>query len=86
MAPYDPPIAHYAHLDVSMFPEEHILRCIGKEGNGFYRQTSRLGLDYLWWNQELNVVELWGSFNALKAGAKEKLKHWIASKQKVESN
>lgn len=86
MAPYDPPIAHYAHLDVSMFPEEHMLHCIGKDGIGFYRQTSRLGLDYLWWNQDLNVVELWGSFRSLKAGAKDKLKQWLASKQKVESN
>lgn len=86
MAPYDPPIAHYAHLDVSMFPEEHMLHCIGKDGIGFYRQTSRLGLDYLWWNQDLNVVELWGSFRSLKVGAKDKLKQWLASKQKVESN
>lgn len=86
MAPYCPPIAHYAHLDVSMYPEEHMLYCIGKEGKGFYNQTERLGLEYLWWNQELNVVELWGSFKALESGAKQKLKRWIAAKQKVVSS
>ena len=83
MAPYQPPIAHYSQLDVSKYSDEHMLYCIGKAGNGFYHQTSKLGLNYLWWDKDGKVVELWGSFGALKNGAKDKLAEWIDTRQTV---
>lgn len=73
MAPYDPPIAHYSQLDVSEYTDEQMLTFIGKDGHRFYRLTDRLGLSYLWWDSERKVVELWGSYNSLHYGAKEKL-------------
>ena len=80
MAPYDPPIAHYSQLDVSQYTDEQILSVIGKGGKGFYKLTSQLGLNYLWWDKERKVVELWGSFGALSNGAKEKLSSAISQK------
>jgi hypothetical protein len=83
MAPYEPPIAHYSQLDVSKYSDEQILNCIGKGGKGFYHQTNKLGLNYLWWDKDRKVVELWGSFGALSSGAKDKLAKWIDSRQSV---
>lgn len=80
MAPYDPPIAHYSQLDVSQYTDEQILSVIGKGGKGFYKLTTQLGLNYLWWDKERKVVELWGSFGALSNGAKEKLSSAISQK------
>ena len=73
MAPYDPPIAHYAHVDVSGYEQTQILGMIGKGGKGFYWLTQKLGLEYLWYNQERNIIELWGSYRSLANGAREKL-------------
>lgn len=80
MAPYEPPIAHYTELDVSQYTDEQILTVIGKGGKGFYKLTSQLGLNYLWWDKERKVVELWGSFGALNSGAKDKLSSAISQK------
>tara|TARA_R110002072_G_scaffold84065_2_gene190560 strand:- start:2483 stop:2752 length:270 start_codon:yes stop_codon:yes gene_type:complete len=73
MAPYDPPNAHYSQVDVSMYEEDIILCMIGKGGKGFYKLTNYLNLEYVWYDQERKVIELWGSFGALEHGAKEKL-------------
>jgi hypothetical protein len=80
MAPYEPPIAHYSQLDVSEYTDEQILCVIGKGGKGFYKLTTQLGLNYLWWDKERKVVELWGSFGALSNGAKEKLSSAISQR------
>lgn len=73
MAPYEPPIAHYAHLNVSEYDENMILCMIGKGGKGFYRLTDYLGLEYVWYDTNEKRIELWGSYNALANGAKDKL-------------
>jgi len=80
MAPYNPPIAHYTQLDVSQHSDEDILYTIGKGGKGFYKFTSQLGLNYLWWDKDRKVVELWGSFGALNSGAKDKLASMLSQK------
>ena len=77
MAPYDPPIAHYTQLDVSEYSDDQMLSFIGKEGHRFYNLTSRLKLNYLWWDIDRKVVELWGSHGALRHGAKEKLAEYF---------
>ena len=73
MAPYAPPVAHYSQLDVSEYTDEQMLTFIGKDGHRFYGITNKLGLNYLWWDHERKVVELWGSFGSLSRGAKDKL-------------
>lgn len=75
MAPYNPPTgrAHYTELDVSEYPVEVMLTMIGKGGKGFYDITDYLGLEYLWYNDERKVIELWGPWESLRDGAKSKL-------------
>lgn len=85
MAPYDPPIAHYTQLDVSDYSEEQILTLIGKGGKGFYNLTKKIGVEYIWWNRERNVVEIWGSFDALYNGAKDKLSSLMIARSQVKS-
>lgn len=83
MAPYDPPIAHYSQVDVSMYDEDMILCMIGKGGKGFYKLTDYLNLEYVWYDQSRKVIELWGSFGALEHGAKEKLEKALESFSKT---
>ena len=73
MAPYNPPIAHYSELNVSQYSVDMILCAIGKGGNGFYKLTDRLRLQYVWYDIDRKVIELWGSFSSLNHGAKGKM-------------
>lgn len=51
---------------------------IGKEGKGFYWLTRHLGLQYLWYNKEKKLIELWGSYRSLANGAREKVLERLA--------
>ena len=62
MAPYTPPNAHYSQMDVSEYDEDAIFKFIGKTGKKFYWLTQKLGLDYLWYDKERKVIELWGPY------------------------
>ena len=62
MAPYTPPISHYSQMDVSQYTEEEIFAFIGKSGKRFYWLTHKLGLDYLWYNKDRKVFEIWGPY------------------------
>lgn len=78
MAPYNPPLnRHYSQLNVSTYDENVILFMIGKGGKGFYNLTDYLSIDYLWYNSDKKIIELWGSEKALKEGAVNKLKQAI---------
>ena len=68
MPEYMPPNAHYAHFKVEHLPVEGILRSIGKSGSRFKALTEKLRLSYLSWNKDLNVVEVWGTENAVAYG------------------
>jgi len=73
MAPYNPPNAHYAHIDVSNYEENMILCMIGKGGQGFYKITDWLGLEYVWYDSDKKRIELWGAEDAFERGAQNKL-------------
>ena len=73
MAPYNPPNAHYAQVDVSAYNEKMILCMIGKGGQGFYNLTEYLNMEYVWYAQDRGVIELWGSLGSFKRGAAAKL-------------
>lgn len=64
MAPYQPPSAHYSQMDVSDYTEDHIFSFIGKTGKRFYWLTKFLGLDYLWYDKNRKVIEIWGPYHA----------------------
>ena len=77
MPAYAPPNSHYAHLDVSQYGDDVLLRAIGREGWMFKRLTNKLGLIYLWWDKEAKRVEIWGPFESLKKGAKDHVQQHI---------
>lgn len=62
MAPYTPPTAHYSQMDVSEYTEDQIFSFIGKTGKKFYWLTQKLGVDYLWYDKERKVIEIWGPY------------------------
>lgn len=61
MAPYNPPMApFYFELKLSPFVQlSTMLKVIGKEGNAFKAITHQSGSDYIWWNKDKNVIEIW---------------------------
>ena len=60
MAPYQPPISHYSQMDVSDYTEDEVFLFIGVNGKRFYWLTKKLGLEYLWYDRERQVIEIWG--------------------------
>jgi hypothetical protein len=62
MAPYTPPNAHYSQLSVSDYTDDQLFAFIGKTGKKFYWLTQKLGLDYLWYDKERKVIEIWGPY------------------------
>ena len=62
MAPYTPPSSHYSQMDVSEYTEDEIFSFIGKTGKRFYWLTHKLGLEYLWYDKQRKVFELWGPY------------------------
>ena len=77
MPPYNPPIAHYTEVDASDLSITQFLKAIGKEGIHFKRLTERTGTEYIWWNQERNIIEVWGSFGSLSRGASKKVRKYL---------
>ena len=49
-------------MDVSSYTEEQVFAFIGRTGKRFYWLTQKLGLDYLWYNRERKVIEIWGPY------------------------
>tara|TARA_B100001996_G_scaffold327829_1_gene274837 strand:- start:2137 stop:2382 length:246 start_codon:yes stop_codon:yes gene_type:complete len=73
MAPYNPPNTHYSQLDVSEYEDKIIKKVVGRGGRGLYRLTKELKLRYIWHDRERDVIELWGPYESLRDGAKEKM-------------
>lgn len=77
MPAYNPPVAHYTEVDATDLSVTQFLRAIGKEGIHFKKLTSRTGTEYIWWDQNRNVVEVWGSYGSLAAGAARKVRKYL---------
>ena len=85
MAPYTPPNSHYSQMDVSEYDEDKLFSFIGKTGKKFYWLTHKLGLDYLWYDKERKVIEIWGPFYTHQCRQSAhfidaELKHFMAPK------
>ena len=63
MTPYHPPNAHYSQMDVSEYDQDKVFSFIGKTGKKFYWLTKKLELDYLWYDKERKVIEIWGPYH-----------------------
>ena len=63
---YNPPIGFYNQIDVQHLNESKMRQLIGKNGCNFKRITQLYNLQYLWWNKEQNIIEMWSkSYNML---------------------
>lgn len=66
MAPYAPPSAHYAHVRVDLYDEDMVLKFMGPRGRRFYKLTDKLKMYYIWWNKNLQIIEIWGPYSSFK--------------------
>ena len=65
MPPYDPPSAHYCEINAFTNPGDNF-KLIGPDGHNFKRLTLKLNVEYIWWNIERNVIEIWGPYSKMK--------------------
>ena len=59
MTDYSPPNTFYSET-FGLFENEDMYKFIGKNGAHFKYLTTKLGVDYIWWQKETNIIELWG--------------------------
>ena len=61
----EPPInCHYRQCKFE-FDEKLIPFLIGNDGKHFKRITNMSNINYIWWNNEKKIIELWGPENRL---------------------
>ena len=77
MTHYEPPIAHYAHINMSEFTNEQLKKIIGVNGKRLYAITTRYNLKYVWMDFTNKRLELWGSYNAFLKGARQNIQKEI---------
>lgn len=68
---YNPPDAHYSQVPCSI-DKEDIKSLIGRNGYIFNAITKASHIDYLWYDNTRNVIEIWGPEHNLE-GAKSRL-------------
>ena len=79
MTDYSPPNTFYSQT-YGLFENQDMYKFIGKNGAHFKFLTTKLGLDYIWWNKDTNIIELWGPHHRLKYAKKivdDKLNEYI---------
>lgn len=88
MAPYSPPNAHYAHINLpSDLDTPQMKWLIGEHGVNLYDWTQKSNLKYLWMDFKNKRLELWGNYNAFEYGAKELVDNFLNDKLKfIESD
>lgn len=82
MTEYSPPNTFYSQT-YGLFENEDMYKFIGKNGTHFKYLTTKLGLDYIWWNKDTNVIEIWGPHSNLKFAKKimnHKMKMFMKNK------
>ena len=65
MTDYSPPNTFYSQT-YGLFENEDMYKFIGKGGAHFKFLTTKLGIDYIWWKKETNIIELWGPHQKLE--------------------
>jgi hypothetical protein len=62
MAPYSPPISHYAHIKLPSDSSHAAMRYLmGINGRKLYKWTLNFGLKYMWLDVEEKRMEIWAS-------------------------
>ena len=68
MPEYDPPNAFYTQVSLPKYIKPEIF--IGREGCHLKRMTELSGCDYLWYDFERGVIEVWGKERRLPKAVK----------------
>jgi len=69
MTEYSPPNTFYSQT-YGLFENEDMYKFIGKNGAHFKYLTTKLGVEYIWWNKNTNIIEIWGPHQKLKFAKK----------------
>ena len=69
MPEYNPPSTHYCEINAFTSPSDNF-KLIGPNGHNFKRLTNLLGVQYMWWNIERNVIEIWGPYSKMSSSQK----------------
>ena len=64
MPAYNPPNSHYREIK-GIEDKQIMLKIIGKNGCNLKYLTDKTKMQYVWWDQKRNVIELWGPMNKL---------------------
>ena len=69
MTDYSPPNTFYSQT-YGLFENQDMYKFIGKNGAHFKFLTTKLEVEYIWWNKETNIIEIWGPHHKLKFAKK----------------
>ena len=73
MAPYRPPNTHYTQINLNEYSEDELKVIEGYKGQNLYKLTKEYNLKYIWHNRKTNVLELWGTYDVLIEGVRDKI-------------
>ena len=73
----NPPNTHYSQV-TALPNKQDMFNFIGKSGCNLKKITDTLNLEYIWWNMDRNVIELWGPENKL-VRARNIVQHYIST-------
>lgn len=73
MAPYSPPNTHYTQINLKEYDDERRKLIEGYKGSNLYKWTKQYKLKYMWHNRDTQVLELWGTYDILIQGVKDKI-------------
>jgi hypothetical protein len=66
MPPYEPPDAHYAHINTSDYDTETVFMFIGKDGWRFKKLTRDLDVKYIYYHHVENRISVHGSWTSMQ--------------------
>lgn len=66
MPPYEPPSAHYAHVNISEYDTDAVFRFVGKNGWRFKKLTTELNVKYIYYHHEHKRISVHGPWSAMQ--------------------
>uniref|UniRef100_A0A6C0F610 K Homology domain-containing protein n=1 Tax=viral metagenome TaxID=1070528 RepID=A0A6C0F610_9ZZZZ len=82
MAPFDPPIAHYAHINLMDIDEAKLRKMVGHKGINLYEITKHYNLQYVWMDYKNKRLQLWGTESQFRRGVRQLIEKYIRYKIK----
>ena len=60
---YNPPNSEYAEINLKGISKKKIFSIMGKGGEVFKKWTQEFNVQYIWFNVNKKVLEIWGDVN-----------------------